>query len=110
MNHKKYQLTLLQVFVKCLQFEAQSYSGPPLTESVSLLFTHYQDYFHACDANFLPQFSIVNTRNVRAVFHRYNSRLNKGILPPINQAPSKDKQGGGDASNAEVTSVAGEQK
>ncbi|GAX76157.1 hypothetical protein CEUSTIGMA_g3601.t1 [Chlamydomonas eustigma] len=65
-----------------------------------------REYLYACGAHFLPQFRIVNTRNVRAVFHRYNSKLNKGILPPKNHTFEKDTQCREDVATTDVDNEA----
>ena len=40
----------------------------------------------------MPHFRIVNTRNIRAVFHRYNLKYNKGLMPPLD-GPQPPKAG-----------------
>ena len=40
-----------------------------------------QAYFRQAGAPYLPHFRTVNTRNIRAVFHRYNVKYNKGCYP-----------------------------
>ena len=46
-------------------------------------------------APYLPHFRIVNARNIRAVFHRYNAKHNKGCMPGADEAPSQaaDQEG-----------------
>ncbi len=44
-------------------------------------------YFQSIGAPYLPHFRLVNARNVRSVFHRYNSKVNRGLQPPLSVPP-----------------------
>ena len=46
-----------------------------------------QSYFKMAGAPYLPHFRIVNSRNIRAVFHRFNIKFNKGFMPPSDGPP-----------------------
>lgn len=54
-----------------------------------------QAYFRQAGAPYLPHFRTVNTRNIRAVFHRYNAKHNKGFLPD-EDIPKTEQRGAED--------------
>ena len=49
--------------------------------------TRLQAHFKMAGAPYLPHFRIVNTRNIWAVFHRYNVKYNKGSMSPTDGPP-----------------------